>query len=96
MVNKLPSFIRCVNIKSNSSYSIPSSNIDKSESGLVVVTCINTNYLYFGVLQNGWQAKGIKPIIAVGLSATYDGNNLTITNTSSGEMDFYIFFMNFK
>lgn len=96
LVNKLPSFIRCVNIKSNSSYSIPSSNIDKSESGLVVVTCINTNYLYFGVLQNGWQAKGIKPIIAVGLSATYDGNNLTITNTSSGEMDFYIFFMNFK
>ena len=56
---------------------------------LFTVTCINTQYYYVGLVLNGWQAKGIIPIIKSNyISVTYNNNTFEIFNTNSSGMDF--------
>lgn len=54
------------------------------------MTCINTQYYYVGLVLNGWQQKGIIPIVKSGnIQVEYNSNNITISNTGSTPMDFY-------
>lgn len=57
---------------------------------LFTVTSINTQYYYVGLVLNGWQQKGIIPIVKSGnIQVEYNSNNITISNTGSTTMDFY-------
>ena len=61
---------------------------------LFTVTCINTQYYYVGLVLNGWQDKGIIPIVkSDNIQVEYNSNNIKISNTASDGMDFYYTFI---
>lgn len=77
-----------VNIPGDSSITI-SIVEDFGTHYLFTVTCINTQYYYVGLVLNGWQAKGIIPIITSDyIRVTYDNNTFEIFNTNLNGMDF--------